>query len=424
MARVRKNLMMAAGFGLSVAIGVSGCGQVQKLSAKESVTDALSGFESAKSATFTVSLDSTVADVAAIAEAEGDAMSKADQKTFGKVLDGDVVFAVEAADGKTFGDSAKEGSSLTGTSDLMDLLGDPEKLSKLLKEQGAFSMSVRQSGDSLVDLRSVDGKIFARADVKQILKLAGEDPKQVDEALSDLPPALAPLADAAEGKWVSIDLAKAAAAAKDSGLLDSLPTEQPTPAVDAAKLQKLLDDLKTAYQNKATITELGEDGDRGQGYRLGAPAKQVAEAVSDDLIALVGKGSEAEVRKAITEIPDKTFNIELWVKDDKLTAVSLDLTQFLDKPVPGKKLAIDIDIDLDSGKVTAPDDATEVDVEALLKEIPSGALGGGTGTETDGAGLDSDSADSSGADLTDEQIEILKQSGMSEEQIKDLVDSQ
>jgi len=417
-ARARKKIMVAAGISLAVAVGITGCGEVQKLSAKDSVTDALSSFESAKSATFTVSLDTTVADVAAISKAQGDPMSKSDQESLAKVLAGDVVFAVEAPDGKTFGESAKQQGSSVGSSDLGTLLGDPAKLSELLKKQGAFSMSVRLSGDALIELRSVDGKIFARANAKQILTLAGENPDSLDQQLADLPPGMAPLAKAAKGEWVSIDLAKAAAAAKDSGMLKDLPTAAPSPAVDAAKVQKLVNDLKAAYQQKATITELGEDDERGQGYRLGAPAKQVAEAVSDDLIALVGQASEAEVRKSINQIPDKTFNVDIWVKDDKVSAVSLDITQFLKKPVPGKKLAVDIDVDVDSGKVTAPSGATEIDVKALLEEFPAAAFGGlaGGGASAGGSG----SSDT----LTDEQLEILKNSGMSEKQIKDLIKAQ
>ena len=412
--------MAAAGISLAVAIGVTGCGSVQKLNAKDSVTDALSSFEKAKSATFTVSLDTTAADVAAISKAQGEPMSKSDQKTFAKVLAGDVVFSVEAADGKTFGDSAKAGSDTAGSGDLQALLGDPAKLSKLLKEQGAFAMSVRLSGDALVDLRSVDGKIYARANVKQILKLAGQKPDLVDEQLSGLPPAMAPLAKAAKGEWVALDLAKAAAAAKDSGLLNALPTSAPSPSVDAAKVQKLMDDLKKAYQEKATITDLGENGDRGKGYRLGAPAKQVAEAISGDLIALVGKESETEIRKTITEIPDKTFSVDLWVKDDNLSAVSLDLTQFLEKPATGHKLAVDIDIDVNSGKVEAPSGATEIDVKELLSQFPAGALAGG-GLPS---GADSDSDSSGSVPDLDAQRDILKQSGMTDDQIDELLKSQ
>ncbi len=421
MARARKKIMMVAGISLAVAIGVTGCGQVQKLSAKDSVSDALSNFESAKSATFTVSLDTTTADVAAISTAQGDPMSKADQKTLDQVLTGDVVFAVEAPEGKTFGESAKESSSSAGSSDLLGVLGDPAKLSELLKKQGSFSMSVRLSGDALVELRSVDGKIYARANAKQILTLAGENPDSLDQQLAGLPPALAPLAKAAKGEWVSVDLVKAAAAAKDSGVLDALPTSAPSPSVDAAKLQKLLNSLKTAYQDKATITELG-DGERGKGYRLGAPAKQVAEAVSNDLIALVGKESEVEVRKAIGQIPDKTFNVDLWVKDEKLSAVSLDITQFLDKPVPGKKLAVDIGVDVDSGKVTAPSGATEIDVESLLKEFPAGSLGG-AGVALP-SGSDGSGAIGSGGKLTKAQRKMLMDSGMSKKQIRQLIEAQ
>jgi hypothetical protein len=415
--------MMAAGISLAVALGVAGCGQVQKLSAKDKVSDALSGFENAKSATFTVSLDSTVADLAAISKAQDDPMSASDQANLAKVLDGDVVLAVEAADGKTFGDAAGDASSVTGSQDLSSLLGDPQKFSEMLKKQGSFSASVRLSGGSLVDLRTVDGVIYAKADVKKILGLAGEDPDMLDKQLSGLPPAMAPLAKAAKGEWVSLDLAKAAAAAKDSGLLKALPTAAPSPAVDAAKLNKLIESLKKAYQDKATITELGDDDQRGDGFRLAAPAKQVAEAVSPDLIALVGKAAEAEVRKAITEIPDKNFSLDVWVKDDKLTAVSLDLTQFLDKPVTGKKLAIDVDIDVDSGKVEAPSGATEIDIAKLLKSFGGGALpgltgaaGGGSmgGGSTGGAGL-------GGSGLTKEQKDMMKQSGVSEKEIEKLM---
>lgn len=414
--------MFAAGIGLVVAVGVAGCGEAQKLSAKDSVTDAMSSFEDAKSATFTVSLESTSADIAAISKAQGEEMSATDTATFDKILAGDVVFAVAAADGKTFGESATTGADLTGSADATTLLKDPEKLGELLKKQGSFSMAVRQDGSDLVDLRSIDGVIYVRADVAKVLTLAGEDASVLDEQLSALPPSMEPLAKAAKGEWVSLDLVKAATAAKDSGLLDALPTATASPSVDAAKVQKLIDSLQTAYQDKATITEVGEDEERGTGYRLGAPAKQVAQAVSDDLIALVGKASEEEIRKTITEIPDKTFSLDVWVKDDKLTAVSLDLVQFMDKPVDGKKLAIDVAIDLDSGEVSAPSGATEIDLSALLSEIPAGALTGATATTSDtslSSGLDSSTDPSA---LTDEQLEELKaQTGMTEEELTDLM---
>jgi hypothetical protein len=276
--------------------------------------------------------------------------------------------------------------------------------------------------------------------VKKIAELAGEDPSSVDAMLTDLPPGLEPLAKAAKGEWIALDLVKAATAAKKKGLLDALPTAAASPAVDASKVQKLLDDLKKAYQEKATITELAKDDKRGQGYRLGAPAKQVALAISDDLVALVGKQSEASVTDAIKQIPDKTFSVDVWVKDEELTGVALDLTQFFDKPVSGHKLALDVGIDLNSGKVSAPSGATEINIDKLLEQFPAGALAGGlgggpaVGSDFDpGTGLgDSDAGigdpdtnvGGSATELTDAQIEMLKQSGMTKKQIKQLMDAQ
>jgi hypothetical protein len=402
-----------------VAIGIAGCGTAKQLSAKQHVSQALSGFGDASSAGFTLSLDTTAADLEAISSAQGDPMSASDKSTVAKLLAGEIEVDVQEPDGKTFADMEK--SSGKAQPDLTSLLNDPAALGALLKKQGSFSTSVRLSGDSLVDLRTVDGVIYARADVKKILTLAGQDSSKLDQELSGLPPALAPLAKAAQGQWVSIDLVKAAQAAKDKGLLKALPTSAPSASVDPAKVQKLIADLKAAYQQKATITDLGDSG-KGTGYRLAAPAKQVAQAVSGDLVALVGPSAGPQVQKAIAQIPDKTFSLDLWVKDDKLSAVALDLTQFLKKPVTGKKLALDVAVDVGGGKVSAPSGATEIDVKSLLGQLPSGLLSGGLGGMSGVAPRSS--SDLSGSGLTKAQIKQLKQSGLTDKQIQQLLASQ
>ena len=416
----RSTVVAAAGISLAVAIGVTGCGAAKQISAKQQVSDALSNFNDAKSAAFTVSLDTTVADLEAISKAQGDPLSASDKKNFAQAIQGDIVFKMEAAGGKTFGEASKDAQSALPSSNLTTLLNDPAALDAALKKQGSFSASVELSGSSLVDVVNVGGVIYARANVKKILSLAGQDPAELDQALASLPPSLASIAKAAKGEWVSLDLAKAAAAAKDKGLLNAIPTPAPSASVDPAKVQKLIADLKSAYQQKATITTLGENDKQGTGYRLGAPARQVAQAVSGDLIALVGPSSAAEVKKSIAQIPDKTFTIDLWVKDDDLSSVSVDLTQFLDKPVEGKKFAVNIGVDVGGGKVSAPSGATEIDVKALLSQIPAG-LGTGLGGLTSG---DSGSGSSTGSGLTKAQIKQLKQSGLTDKQIEQLLEAQ
>jgi hypothetical protein len=415
---------VAAGVSLAVALGVSGCGAAKQLSAKhsakENVSSAFSGFNDAKSVAFTIKLDTSVADLVAIGKAEGDPIKASDQKALGKVLGGDVVVNLVAPDGKTLGDSTK--ASTSGTSDLTSLLGNPDALAAALKKQGSTSVLVEASGSSLFELRSINGVIYLRADVKKILTLADQDPAQLDQALSSLPSSMSGIAKAAKGEWVSLDLVKAAQAAKSSGLLKNLPTAVPSASADPAKIQKLIADLKTAYQQKATITDLGDDDTKGTGYRLGAPAKQVAEAVQSDLVALVGKDGAAEVKKSIAKIPDKTFNLDLWVKDDKLTDVSLDLTQFLDKPVTGHKLALDIAVAVDGGKVEAPSGATEIDIKGLLDQIPAGALGGaGLSGLTGSSGASTGGGLAGVPKLTKAQRKQLKDSGLTDKQIDDLL---
>jgi hypothetical protein len=419
-ASARTKVMSVAGFALAVAVGVSGCGAAKQLSAKDQVSKAFTGLNGASSATFTLSLDTTAADVAAISKAEGDPMSASDQKTLQQVINGDIVLAVNAPAGKTFGDETQSGA---GSQDFTSLLSDPTALSAALKKQGAFSANIQLSGASLVELRSLNGVIYARANVKKILSLAGQNPNELDSQLGSLPPSLAPLAKAAKGEWVSIDLVKAAQAAKDSGVLNELPTATASP-VDSAKVTKLVNDLKAAYQKNATITSLGS-GDKGDGYRLSAPAKQIATSVQPDLIDLVGQSGATEIRKSIAQIPNKNVNLDLWVKDDQFTDVNLDLTQFLKKPVTGKKLNLDIGINVGSGKVTAPSGVTEIDVKQIMSAIPA-ALGAGLGSGLT-AGSSSSSSGSGSASatgLTKEQIKELKASGMTNAEIKQLEDAQ
>ena len=117
-------------------------------------------------------------------------------------------------------------------------------------------------------------------------------------------------------------------------------------------------------------------------------------------------------------IPDKTFYLDVWVKDGKLSVVSLDLTQFMKKPVANKKLAVAIAVNTSPAAVTAPTGATPLDVQALAKELPNalGSMSGG------GAGLSSGSlgsAGSGGLSKADEKQARaqLKQSGLSDADI-------
>lgn len=379
MRKASRTALVAAGIALAVSAGVVGCGKAEQLSGKDTVSTALDAVGEAHTATFTLSLDSTVADLQRLDTAGGADPTPAAQLQ--QLLDGELSVTVSAPDGSTLAETSK---AQQGSSDVVALLQDPAALEKYLKTQGATALAVRLGGDALVELRAVEGTVYARADVPQLLTLAGQDPATATSFTAQLPPALQPVAKAAQGEWISVDLVAAARSLKSAGLLDQLaqmPQRKLPTTTDPAAVSRLLQSLKTAYEQQARITDLGEDGERGTGYRLTAPAKQVVQAIETDLVALAG-GQAGDVRKAIAQTPDRDVSVDLWVQDDELRAVSLDLTQFAEKPVEGGKAALDIDIDLDGDEVSAPEGANALNVaEALagLGGMFGGSMGGGTG---------------------------------------------
>jgi hypothetical protein len=358
----RRTAFLVGGTALAVVTGVAGCGAAEKLSAKDTVTDAITKIGESSSVSFTVTLDSTVADLKKLDETGS--VSPSDTKVMQQVLDGELTIASTAPDGKTLGSLMTPKAASSG--DLKTMLSDPDALKTYLQGQGDSAITLKLSGSALFELRSVGTTLYARADVPKVLELADQDPSQLDAMTGQLPPALAPVAKAAKGEWIAVDMVEAVRSLKSTGLLDRLPTQQVPTGTDPKAALDLVTALRASMQEHGRITELGEDGERGTGYRLTAPVKAVADDITDELLALAGDDAAADLQKQLKATPERDVNVELWVKDDVLTGVRLDLAQFAEKPVDAKA-TIDIAIDTEVEPVTAPKGANTLDVaEALI----------------------------------------------------------
>ena len=416
--RVRSSVLAAAAVGLAVAVGVSACGSVQQLSAKDSVSKAMSSYQHARSAKFVVSLDTTVADIDALNQAEGEGpLSAGNRATLTEVLAGNVTFAVQAPDGKTFGDSGKAYQGLS--TDPSAIAKDPQAYADALKHSGAVDLTVNYQGAGLAEARMVNGVVYAKADGPSILRLAGEPQSKLHGGLQGLPPSLAPIAKAAHNQWVSIDLVSTLPSLLKGLTGSGLPA--PTASVNPATIQSLLTALKSAYQKNVTITKVGSSG-KGTDYRLSAPIKQIANAVEPQLESLAGQVGDTatiggdgvspndKLRSGIAKLPNKSFDADVWVRDDELTWLSLDLAQF-DAKAAGHKVVLNVDITTNQGSVSAPSGATPVDVKALVQDVQSqaGDFSSGSGTDFGGVGA--------GGQL---DVKALKQAGFSDAEIKRL----
>ncbi len=413
MKRVRSSVIAVSGVGLAVAVGVSACGSVQQLSAKETVSKAMSSYQQARSAKFVLSLDTTAADFDALSRAEGDdPMSASDLAALNKVLAGNVTLAVQAPAGKTFGDAGK---SVQGTSfDAAAISKDPQAYANKLRQSGSTQLAVNYQGSALADLRMVNGVVYARADGPTILKLAGEPRSDLDDALAGLPPSLAPLAKAARGQWVSIDLAKDLPSLVKSVPTGDLPTA--TASLNPATVQQLLDSFTSAYRKNVTITQVGK-GAKGTEYQLSAPIRQIATQVEPQLDALISQASSgdpdvpsaAKIKQEIAKLPNRSFDADLWVKDSKLTGLSVDLAQF-DAQAAGHKVLLNVDVAQNAGNVSAPAGATPIDLKALVQDLQSQVSSAGVGFTAGATGSAAGGLD----------VKALKQAGFSAAEIKRL----
>ncbi|GLY27032.1 hypothetical protein [Kineosporia sp. NBRC 101731] len=381
----RSKAMAFAGFGLAAAVGITGCGSGSDSadgetgsgsnsggSPKEKVAAAFQSLNSSSNVGFTLKLDSSTADLEKISAAQDstEQLDAEDKKTIGYLLKGSVTMNVSAPEGKTFADVTT--SSAATKSD--NLLKDPAAFEAALKDSGSVATSVVYDGSGLVDFVSKDGVFYLRADADKIATLSGQNLSSLTGTLGQLPPVIAtPAQKLFDGQWVSLDLVKTVQILDKQGLLDELSKSQDTTAADAvdpAKVQSLITSLQASYDSDSEVTEV--DG----GYQVSVPYEKTADAVNDDLVALIGADEVADFRKELKQAPNKNLVFTVKVDDDKLSGVNIDLQQFMTKPVEGATFAVDLAVDTGASAVQVPTGATAVDIQGLFNLIPADSLAG------------------------------------------------
>jgi hypothetical protein len=352
---------------LAAGLALAGCGSNDGTTgdeaseapagAKGTVEQALTGVYDASSLSMTMKLTGTAEGFSAL-DPESP-MDAEDREVLEQVKKGDVVYTVTAPEGKTLADAA-------GTDQLaVPQLGDPEQLKAYVAGIGSFAMAVNLEGRPLGEMRFVDSTLFAQADVPRIAELAGEDTAQLEAQAGALPPALAPLQEGLKGEWVGIDVAESIDAADSLGLLDQVKegaAAAPTP--DPAAVAGLVDSLRAAYDEHVTVEEI-DGGDRGDGYRLTAPLREVAGEFTDDLQRLAGE-SGTDVTEDLQAVPDRDVTVDVFVQDGELTGVVLPLGQFAEDGPVASDATVDVAVDTGADPVAAPEGANLIDVSQAL----------------------------------------------------------
>jgi len=228
------------------------------------------------------------------------------------------------------------------------------------------------------ELRTVDGLLYARADVDGLAEKFPEMQEGLDEFRAVLtgedgvPGATVEAATALlDGDWVSVDVQAyldsvqaffdqmaGAAGVPPSGRLPD-PSDVPSDELRDL-LGKALEGAVTSVERRETDDELGD-------HLVAALDLRTAYATLRSGLPELFPGETADALEQLppeSKVPDKEIDVSFWVADADLTRVELDLAQFLDEPAGHLVLRADVRA---PEAITVPSGAVAIDVAALTQ---------------------------------------------------------
>jgi hypothetical protein len=336
-------LRYVAAIVVSAALLAAGCGAAEKLSPRAAVREAAKATASQKEGSYKLSLVGSEEDLNVLFN-EGAPLSEEDRQGLNLLHGGYIAFS-------------------TGSD--------------------KFAVDIK-AGDleHAFELRYVDKKLFARADVAGLAKLFGASPEEFDQTVAGLASqeGFEFVAAAAGGKWIVADFSTL------KGLFEGLgkefgfeappsgqgSTPDATSPQAASEYQALKDAIGKALSEDVAVKELKSD-DVGDHYLATVTSLRGFYAkVRPVFEQHMAKLPYADELPPASVVPDKPGSLDVWVKSGRVSRLELDLAQFAPSPPAGAgRVALRLDIDREAASVTVPSDAVPVDIAGLLQRFLS-----------------------------------------------------
>ncbi|WP_055590164.1 hypothetical protein [Peterkaempfera griseoplana] len=372
-AKATRATLAAAGCAALIAAGITGCDTVQQLSAAQKVQSAFRKLTEGRALAGELSLDAGPDQLRSFAKLTGEELDQQDAETLSRLS---LAFSVTAD--KPLKDVPAPAS---GTGGAFGLNGDSGvDLDYAMRSKG---------GDTMVELRQVDGRLYARADVQALARLSGEDPGDLGAMEDELPPELKVFRQALEGRWLAVD-ARVLKKFGDRMQHDAGATPGAAPSLDAGAQRRLMDALKSVLAEDVSFEEKGQQ-DGAQRIVVSAPARTLVRDLQKAVQPLTG--SIPALRNGLSgagteQIPDRTVSAELRIKDGAITSLSLDLAQLQAKAGWGDHLPLKLSFSRQAAPVQAPSGATVLTQQDLdqISRLMSGELGAPGGPAGSDAG--------------------------------------
>jgi hypothetical protein len=246
---------------------------------------------------------------------------------------------------------------ITGSKAVTEIAApDGKKISELAAHPastGKFRFALTTDGGKIVQVRAVAKRLYLRADVDKIAKLAGAD---LNRLRSRVPDGYGWAQAALHGRWVSLDLA--ALQGQAGGALKT-----PSPQASAHSLRG----LRQALVKDVTVRRTGRAGGADHLVLSGN-----VRTIGHDLLGALRRMSPQAGNLPIHtgNLPNKKAHVDAYVADGTLKALSLDLAQFAggrdDAALHGRHLPLRVDFARSGGDITKPSGATAVDPRQLM----------------------------------------------------------
>ena len=321
------------------ALLLAGCGEsAEKLSPQEAVREAAKTTAGLKEGSFKLSVVGTEEGLNAVFN-EGAPLTDEDRKGLNLLRNGHVIFS-------------------TGN----DKFGLDVKAGDL---------------DHAFELRYVDSKLYARADVAGVGKLFGTSPDEINQTVQAIAsqPGLEFIAAAAAGKWLQADFTQLKGTFDElvKGLEDrtggSLPGPNGTQPT-SEEATALRDAIDKAFDENVIIEKVGSDSVGDHYVAKVTSLRTFYGNILPTLQQYMDRLPNADQIPTANFIPDKPGSLDVWVKDGRVSRVELDMAQFSPTPQAGAgRTAIRLDINREAPTLAAPSDAVTIDLAGLIQQF-------------------------------------------------------
>jgi hypothetical protein len=144
--------------------------------------------------------------------------------------------------------------------------------------------------------------------------------------------------------------------------------------LDTGMFKPLLSAVSGAYGSDVEVTRLSADSS-GQHYRLGGSPRSIYEHLLPELKKLpMLKGLPEEEFPTSADVTDERYELEVWVKDGRVTRAEFNLSQFVPADHRPGPVMLRVDVDPAPDAISTPDKAQTIDIFEIWGRI-AGSLG-------------------------------------------------